>query len=83
MLSITPRQLAAARALAGLSQLQLAELTSVSLGTIKRIETAASQTGSFDGLRVATLQKLVDGFATVGVTFDMADGRLGVSIRQE
>ena len=83
MHSISPRQLAAARALAGISQQELAELSSVSLGTIKRIETAASQNGSFYGLRVATLKKLLEGFAQLEITFEEDDERLGVSIKQK
>ena len=82
MQSITPRQLAAARALAGMSQQELAELSSVSLGTIKRIETAASQNGSFEGMRIATLNKLIDGFAKIGISFEHSDGSQGVSIKQ-
>ncbi|MDA9292267.1 helix-turn-helix domain-containing protein [Planktomarina temperata] len=83
MHSISPRQLAAARALAGISQQELAELSSVSLGTIKRIETAASQNGSFDGLRVSTLKKLLEGFAQLEITFEEDNERLGVSIKQK
>lgn len=82
MQSITPRQLAAARALAGISQTELSNISGVSIGTIKRIEASGGQNDSFDSLRVVTLKKLIEGFVILGVVFEASEGRIGVSIER-
>ena len=60
---ITAAQMRAARALLGIDQRQLAELSGVSLPTIQRME--ASE-GNVRGV-VDTLSKVVEAFAAAGV----------------
>jgi transcriptional regulator with XRE-family HTH domain len=60
---ITPAQMRAARALLGIDQQRLAELSGVSLPTIQRME--ASE-GTVRGV-IDTLIKVVDAFGTAGV----------------
>jgi transcriptional regulator with XRE-family HTH domain len=60
---ITAAQMRAARALLGIDQRQLAELSSVSLPTIQRME--ASE-GNVRGV-IDTLTKIVDAFDAAGV----------------
>lgn len=61
---ITAAQMRAARALLGIDQRQLAELSGVSLPTIQRME--ASE-GNVRGV-VDTLTKVIDAFERAGVT---------------
>jgi predicted transcriptional regulator len=60
---ITSFQMRAARALLGIDQRTLAELASVSLPTIQRME---ASTGNVRGV-VETLMKVVDAFERAGV----------------
>jgi transcriptional regulator with XRE-family HTH domain len=60
---ITAAQMRAARALLGIDQRQLAELSSVSLPTIQRME--ASE-GNVRGV-IDTLTKIIDAFDAAGV----------------
>jgi transcriptional regulator with XRE-family HTH domain len=60
---ITPAQMRAARALLGIDQQRLAELSGVSLPTIQRME--ASE-GTVRGV-IDTLIKVIDAFGTAGV----------------
>ncbi len=60
---ITAAQMRAARALLGIDQRQLAELSGVSLPTIQRME---ASTGNVRGV-VGTLTKIVTAFETAGV----------------
>ena len=60
---ITAAQMRAARALLGIDQRQLAELSGVSLPTIQRME--ASE-GNVRGV-INTLTKIVDAFDTAGI----------------
>lgn len=74
---IYPCQIRAARALIGMSQLQLAERSSVGLATIKRIEAVGSEiTGTAKTL--VKIQKALEG---AGIRFiDEAEG-LGPGLR--
>jgi len=69
---ITAAQLRAARALAGLDQRKLAELSGLSLPTIQRMET------SEDVVRgnVDSLTKLIAAFDSIGVEF-LREGAVG------
>ena len=60
---ITAAQMRAARALSGIDQRQLAELSGVSLPTIQRME---ASTGNVRGV-VETLMKVVEAFDRAGV----------------
>jgi len=79
---ITPAQMRAARALAGIDQRQLAELSGVSLPTIQRME--ASE-GNVRGV-IDTLTKVVEAFERSGIELigeGMAsrDGGRGVRLK--
>lgn len=72
----TSRQLRAARALAGWEQTQLAERSSVSLGTIRRLE-------GLDGdleANLSTIRKLQEAFDAAGIEL-LGEGRPGVRMR--
>ncbi len=77
---ITAAQLRAARALAGLDQRKLAELSGLSLPTIQRMEM------SEDLIRgnVDSLTKLIAAFDSIGVEFlrESADGGRGVRLKK-
>jgi transcriptional regulator with XRE-family HTH domain len=72
---ITPAQLRAARSLVGLSQRQIAEVTGLSVPTIKRAE-------SETGLRVsrAAVFAIRNALETAGVIF-LPEGSEGVGVR--
>ncbi|MGA3399639.1 MAG: helix-turn-helix transcriptional regulator [Acetobacteraceae bacterium] len=80
---ITGAQMRAARALLGIDQRQLAELSGVSLPTIQRME---SSEGNVRGV-VNTLTKIVEAFDAAGVELigekvrSLGDGR-GVRFKQ-
>ena len=80
---ITAAQMRAARALLGIDQRQLAELSGVSLPTIQRMEVSE---GNVRGI-VDTLTKVVEAFDTAGVELigekvrSLGDGR-GVRFKQ-
>ncbi|MCW3847215.1 helix-turn-helix domain-containing protein [Sphingomonas sp. LB-2] len=80
---ITAAQMRAARALLGIDQKQLAEMSGVSLPTIQRME--ASE-GNVRGV-VDTLTKVIDAFERGGVVLigdgaPSADGGRGVRFRE-
>src|SRR3954468_5519344 len=80
---ITSAQMRAARALAGIDQRQLAELSGVSLPTIQRME--ASE-GNVRGV-IDTLTKVVEAFERAGVELigegmESRDGGRGVRLKQ-
>jgi len=80
---ITAAQMRAARALLGMDQRQLAELSGVSLPTIQRME---ASDGTVRGV-VDTLTKVVEAFERAGIELigDNAvsrDGGRGVRLRQ-
>ncbi len=80
---ITGAQMRAARALLGIDQRQLAELSGVSLPTIQRMETSE---GNVRGV-VNTLTKIVEAFDAAGIELigekdrSVGDGR-GVRFKQ-
>lgn len=74
---ITPAQLRAARALLGISQLELAALAGVGSSTVKRIE--ASPTGiRGTALSLVKLQRALE---AAGVRFLFEDEKAGVGVR--
>ncbi len=74
---ITAAQMRAARALAGIDQAKLAELSGVSLATIQRME--ASE-GNVRGI-VDTLTKVVEAINRAGVDLIGEDERGGRGVR--
>ena len=72
---ILPVQCAAARALAGLSQKELAERVPCALGTISRFEN-----GQISPLP-RTLREIVAALETAGVTMIIDDASIGVRLR--
>ena len=83
VISITPRQMAAARALAGLTQQQLADMSGVSLATIKRIEGSNAVNNNFEGLRVSTLSKLILTFEEMGIEFSADKERYTIALMRK
>lgn len=80
---ITAAQMRAARALLGIDQRQLAELSGVSLPTIQRMEASA---GTVRGV-VDTLTKVIEAFDRAGVVLigdnaESRDGGRGVRFKQ-
>jgi len=73
---IEPGQIKAARALLGLNQLDLSELSGVGLTTLKRIELSADLTGS-----VRTLWKIQTALEAAGVEFIPAEEEKGPGVR--
>jgi transcriptional regulator with XRE-family HTH domain len=69
-------QLRAARAMAGLTQADLAERSGVSLPTIKRLETGEGPLG----VRLDTLQKLQGALEDAGILF-LAENGHGPGVR--
>ena len=72
-------QIKAARALLGLSQMQLSQMASLSIATVKRIEAAPKIRGAAE-----TLWKLQTALEEAGVVFIPADqaGGPGVRLRE-
>ena len=74
---IFPVQISAARVLLGVSQLELARLASVSIGTIKRIE---AERGQLAGT-MRTMSKIQRALETAGIVFIEQDGAQGPGVR--
>jgi transcriptional regulator with XRE-family HTH domain len=74
---IFPVQISAARVLLGLSQLELARLASVSIGTIKRIEAERDQLAG----TMRTMSKIQRALEVAGVVFIEQDGVQGPGVR--
>ena len=76
---INAGQIKAARALLGLSQMQLSEMASMSIATVKRIEAAPKIRGAAE-----TLWKLQTALERAGVIFIATDqaGGPGVRLRE-
>lgn len=74
---IFPVQISAARVLLGLSQMELAELASVSIGTIKRIEAERSQVAG----TMRTISKIQAALESAGVIFIDQTSRQGPGVR--
>jgi predicted transcriptional regulator len=76
-LTITGRQLRAARALLGMEQIELAKRSRVAIGTIRRME-------SFDGeigARISTLSLVLKALEKAGVEF-LNDEQPGVRLKR-
>ncbi|MGB6439364.1 MAG: helix-turn-helix transcriptional regulator [Methyloceanibacter sp.] len=73
---ITPAQVKAARALLGLSQSQLAEMTGLGIATIKRLEVSTELRGA-----ATTLWKVQTALEEAGVEFLPASHESGPGVR--
>jgi transcriptional regulator with XRE-family HTH domain len=73
---IQAAQIKAARALLGISQLELSALADVGINTVKRIELSEEITGS-----ARTLWKLQTALEKAGVAFIPADDHMGPGVR--
>ncbi len=76
MITVTVRQLRAARALLGWEQTDLSSKAKVAIGTIRRMESFDGPVGS----RTDTLRKVTGALQKVGVEF-LNDGSPGVRVR--
>jgi transcriptional regulator with XRE-family HTH domain len=74
---IFPVQISAARVLLGLSQMELAELSSVSIGTVKRIEAERDQLAG----TMRTMSKIQRALEGAGIIFIEQDGAQGPGVR--
>lgn len=74
----TARQIIAARALLGISQMELSERTAVSVVTIRRFEAAADRPEGAPSMRIATMVALVEFFEASGIEFRDEGDRFGV-----
>lgn len=73
---ISARQIKAARALIGFSQLELAARAGVGIATLKRLELSSEIRG-----QAGTLAKLETALVEEGVVFVPSDGTLGEGVR--
>ena len=73
---ISARQIKAARALIGFSQLELAARAGVGIATLKRLELSSEIRG-----HAGTLAKLETALVEEGVVFIASDGALGEGVR--
>ncbi len=74
---IFPIQISAARVLLGLSQMELAELSSVSVGTVKRIEAERDQLAG----TMRTISRIQHALEKAGVVFIDQDSSQGPGVR--
>jgi len=72
------RQVIAARGLLGISQVELAERSGVSVVTIRRFEADADRPDSSRSMRLATMVTLVNFFEASGIEFRDEGDRYGV-----
>jgi DNA-binding transcriptional regulator YiaG len=79
--NLTGRQIAAARAMLGLSQMELAERASISAPTLRRMEASAGQASGYVNNVIAVRQAL----ELAGIAFladgDTVEGAPGVRLR--
>lgn len=76
----TAAQMAAARTLLGLTQLEVADGAGVALSTVKRIEGAREEEGGFANVRVTSLQRLLGFYEARGIEFTSSAHRIGISL---
>lgn len=76
---ITPKQIRAARGLLGISQVELASNSGVSIATIRRIE------ASSDNMKVLleTLIRIQKALEAEGIVFIESDEMMGVALRSK
>jgi len=73
---VEPAQIRAARGLLALSQVELAEMASISVASVKRLETAAGVRGAAE-----TLWKIQKALEAAGVEFIPEEGGRGPGVR--
>ena len=76
MISVSGRQLRAARVLLGWEQIELSKKARVAIGTIRRMESFDGPIGS----RTETLRKVMGALERGGIEF-LNDGKPGVRLR--
>ena len=74
---ITPRQIRAARTLAGLGQLELAERAGVGIATIRRIEGAGDEISG----TAQTIVRIQRALEAAGIVFIEQDEKYGPGVR--
>jgi predicted transcriptional regulator len=77
LITITGRQLRAARALLGWEQTELSRKARVAIGTIRRMESFDGPVGS----RTDTLRKVTGALEKAGIEF-LGNGSLGVRLKR-
>jgi len=73
---IAPAQIRAARALLDINQTKLSEWASISVATLKRIESSSGIRGAAD-----TIRKIQDALEAAGVEFIAAEAGKGPGVR--
>ena len=76
----TAMQMAAARALLGLTQKEVAEGSGVALSTVKRVEGARDADEGFANIRVSSLKRLLAFYEARGIEFTHGAHRIGLSL---
>lgn len=77
---ITGRQIAAARALSGISQAELASLANISIPTLKRMEASSGEASGMANNVAAVRTALVASGIAFLATGELADGGPGVRV---
>ena len=75
---ITGRQLRAARVLLGMEQIELAKLSRVAIGTIRRMESFNGEIGA----RTSTLSLVIRALSKAGIEF-LNDDQPGVRLKKK
>jgi predicted transcriptional regulator len=75
-------QLAAARAMLGLTQLELSARAGVALTTIKRMEAPRTPAAVVPSVRLSSLHRLMGYFETAGIEFHFGPDSTGVSLKE-
>jgi transcriptional regulator with XRE-family HTH domain len=78
LITVTGRQLRAARVLLNWEQIELSKKAKVAIGTIRRMESFDGPVGS----RTETLRKVVGAFEKAGIEF-LDDGQPGVRVKKQ
>ncbi|MFM1863618.1 MAG: hypothetical protein RLZ26_2140 [Pseudomonadota bacterium] len=78
----SPVQMAAARAMLGLTQIDLSERAGVALTTVKRMEAGRASLTDFPNVRLSSLQRLLSFYESAGIEFLYGPDSTGVSLKK-
>lgn len=72
----------AARAMLGLTQIDLSERAGVALTTVKRMEAGRESQTDFPNVRLSSLQRLLSFYESAGIEFLYGPDSTGVSLKK-
>jgi predicted transcriptional regulator len=78
----SPVQMAAARAMLGLTQIELSARANVAFTTIKRMEAARASPAEFPSIRLSSLQRLLSYYHGAGIEFLFGPDSAGISLKK-